>query len=131
MISKTYFEEKITQAATSLPQPEAIRLIKKTFKSLSRKVLLELLQGKVLLNSDKVERGTIFVKQLWTIGKYSFSILELTQDSKIAWHRHETEIEYYIIWRRNDPAPCLIGEGHEIENTSNIVKYVLSVKIKQ
>ena len=128
-IKKVFYNKALK--ALQLNQNGAIQNIKRVFKSLSPKEILALIDGKEELYYAMVEEGVIYVKKLFDIDNYSFSILELTPDSKIVWHLHRTEMEYYIVWRRNyNLKPCLIGEGHSIENNSQKNMYFLSVKVK-
>ncbi len=114
-----------------LPRARAIASIKKCFKSMSRRGIDELVNGKSPLENYKVERGNIYQKSIYVGEIYNISVLELMPGSKISYHIHNKDSEYYIIWRRKSPAPCLVGSGHELENDAKEIMFVLSIKVKE
>lgn len=112
-------------------QGNTIRNIKNMFKSLNYVEIQSLLKGKTMLESEKLEKGTVYVNSLVVEGNFTFSILELLPSSKIKEHAHPFDSEYYMVWRGKDPDPCLIGGTHELSNDKKGSMIVLSIKIKE
>ena len=63
--------------------------------------------------------------------KIIVALLKLLPGAKIKYHLHTKDSEWYIPLNTDRiPATfCMKGEGHEIENTTNKVLDVLSIKI--
>ena len=105
-----------------------IREMKFYFKELSQKQLDILLRDKEPLNPEYVY-GDVFVVDIGKLQNFEISALELAPGARILEHEHLNNNEYYIIWKGEDPKPCLIGESHELINNTDEVMYVLSIKI--
>ena len=75
------------------------------------------------LDSTKVERGTVYVLDIFDDGKKSKSVLVVAPNTKIREHQHITDSEKYVMcnhstFREMKEEVCPIGEWHFLENTS-------------
>lgn len=80
--------------------------------------LSSLMDGAAELNSDLVERGTIFKKFLFKDEKNYIAILFVGPQSKIKLHKHQTDNEEYKDLDTQDVEKCKMGDWHYLENES-------------
>ena len=59
------------------------------------------------------------------------SILELSQGAKIKFHVHQEDSEIYYMLGTKEYKCVTLGEGHSLENRTNEILIVLSIKSKQ
>ncbi len=119
---------QLKQSMKNGNEDNIIREMKFFFKELSQKQLNILFREKEPLNPEYVY-GDVFVVDIGKFENFEISALELSSGSRILEHDHSNNKEYYIIWKGEDPKPCLIGESHSLVNNTNGVLYVLSIKI--
>lgn len=70
------------------------------------------------LDPKKVERGMVYVRNLFSGKNVSMSLLYLSPSAKIEKHMHNEESEIYEEVDGNCIEVCNKGESHSLENSS-------------
>lgn len=77
-----------------------------------------------------VENGTITQRLIFATSTFSVHLLELEPGAKIKPHHHNAENELYYFLDTHEVQVFIIGQEHQLENTSNKFIQVLSVKFR-
>ena len=84
------------------------------------------------LSSKIVKRGNVMKKLFFSNpnaeGITEISILELSPNSEIALHKHTDDTEIYFILNKALGTLCEIGDSHSLENKTNDIMTVISIK---
>ena len=79
-----------------------------------------------------IKRGNVMKKLLFSNpnakGITEISILELSPNSEIALHTHTNDTEIYFLLNKNLGTLCEIGNSHSLENETNDIMTVVSIK---
>lgn len=77
-----------------------------------------------------VEKGEVFKTLVLETKKATVALLTLLPGAKIAEHQHVNDEEWYFDVEEKVIKCCSKGDFHSLENTTEDIKYVLSIKYK-